>query len=489
MNRNYGLLSLPRRRHWPFIMLALYLTRPTTSDTTTTQYTPSFLRTTQITTALDAGYWSAMHLNSPWLRDVSSILLSIYYILSPAHASAKVQEVLRNLTLQHIRVSWEKPITPCLSLLIRLGRPRKYTLTGGHAPRLLHISRPTQSQSKTTEDVRAWLYFNGDEASLAKQDSLVLDFPGGGFVAGNPRTHDDRLLAWARVLGIPIVSIEYAKAPEDPYPAALYDGFDVYRAIVESRGGCLGLDGSQCPRIVMTGDSAGGNLAVGTTFLAIQGGLVKPEGVFLAYPCLKVIVGSWLGKGEVEAIASNLSGTETGTETEAVTASDSDSSTEGAKKEDRLIASSILTHIHDRVLTPEHMRALILLYVGHHADLSTDYLLSPVLAPESLLAEFPTTRILTGECDPLVDDGLLFAGRLRQAQADVQVELVPGVSHGFLQMAGIFPEGWVWIEQSAQWIRGFLDPAAAAADSSSANTGGTGAVIVKRVDKLVESLR
>lgn len=485
MNRNYGLLSLPRRRHWPLILLALYFTRPSTSDTTTSQYTPSFLRTTQITTALDAGYWSAMHLQPPWLRDISSIVLSVYYILSPAQASAKVQDVLRNLTLQHIRVSWEKPITPCLSFLIRLGRPRRYKLTRGHTPRLLHITRPAQSQSrKNVETVRAWLYFNGDEASLAKQDSIVLDFPGGGFVAGNPRTHDDRLLAWARVLGVPVVSIEYAKAPEDPYPAALHDGFDVYRAVVESRGKCLGLDSSRggCPRIVVTGDSAGGNLAVGTTFLAMQEGLPKPEGVFLAYPCLKVIVGSWLGKGEVEAIASNLSGTGTGTDSASAV------NTEEMESEKRLIASSILTHIHDRILTPEHMRALILLYVGRHADLATDYLLSPVLAPESLLVGFPPTRILTGECDPLVDDGLLFAGRLRQAQTDVQVELVPGVSHGFLQMAGIFPEGWVWIEQSAQWIRGFLDPVAASGAAASGAVSASGAVLVKRVDKLVESL-
>lgn len=427
-----------------------------------------------------------MPIQPAWLRDISSIVFSVYYLLSPVQASAKVQHVLRNLTLQHIRVSWEKPSTPCLSFLIKIGRPRKFTFAGRYTPRLLHIARPAHPQSQTqtqnTQYVRAWLYFNGDEASLARQDSVVLDFPGGGFVAGGPRGHDDRLLAWARVLGVPILSIEYAKAPEDPYPTALWEGFDVYKAVVESRGKCLGLDGACCPRLVVTGDSAGGNLAVGTTFLAMQSGLVKPEGVFLAYPCLKVAVGSWLGKGEVDAIASNLAGSNSSSNSEGI---------ENRNREDRLIASSILTHIHDRILTPEHMRALILLYVGRNADLATDYLLSPVLAPESLLAEFPRTCFLAGECDPLVDDTLLFAGRLRQARSDVQVSLVPGVSHGFLQMAGIFPEGWVWIEQCAQWIGGFLDPAVGSGSGDAADSGSdhsSGAVLVKRVDKLVESL-
>lgn len=419
-----------------------------------------------------------MHIQSPWLRDISSLVFSVYYLLAPSQASAKVQHVLRNLTLQHIRISWEKATTPCLSFLTRIARPRKYTFTGPHAPSLLHIARPAQSQDQSqgqkqdTQPVRAWLYFNGDEASLARQDSIVLDFPGGGFVAGNPRTHDDRLLAWARVLGVPIVSVEYAKAPENPYPYALWEGFDVYKAIVESRGRCLGLDGGCCPRIVVTGDSAGGNLAVGTTLLVLQNGLVSPEGVVLAYPCLKVGVGSWLARREVEAIS--LSGN-------SPDSLDSEDGEEGDNN--RLIVSSIFTHIHDRILTPEHMRALILLYVRRHADLTTDYLLSPVLAPESLLAAFPRTRILAGECDPLVDDGLHFAGRLRQARTHVEVSLVSGVSHGFLQMAGIFPEGWLWIEQSALWIGGFLNPGAGPDPGP-----GPGAVLVNRMDKLIESL-
>ncbi|KAJ4381187.1 hypothetical protein N0V86_003536 [Didymella sp. IMI 355093] len=82
--------------------------------------------------------------------------------------------------------------------------------------------------------------------------------------------------------------------------------------------------------------------------------------------------------------------------------------------------------------------------------------------------------MLTGERDPLVDDTVIFAGRLRHAKrADwttakemgldwarrefreeewVNVDLVPGISHGFLQFVGVFPDGWKYIYRCGRWI-------------------------------------
>ena len=120
---------------------------------------------------------------------------------------------------------------------------------------------------------------------------------------------------------------------------------------------------------------------------------------------------------------------------------------------------------------------MIILYVGpyNRPDFSTDYLLSPLLAPEALLAKFPKTYFLTGERDPLVDDTVIFAGRLRQTKSQVfeqrkemgltpggekfnekdHVELVllPGVSHGFLQFSAIYSEGWKHIFRCSKWIK------------------------------------
>lgn len=142
----------------------------------------------------------------------------------------------------------------------------------------------------------------------------------------------------------------------------------------------------------------------------------------------------------------------------------------------RLAMSSKISYFNDRILTPEMMRAMIILYIGPHyrPDFGTDFLLSPLLAPEALLARFPRTWMLTGERDPLVDDTVIFAGRLRQAKrADwvtarelgldwargqfreedwVNVELVPGISHGFLQFCSVFPDGWKYIFRCAKWM-------------------------------------
>lgn len=154
--------------------------------------------------------------------------------------------------------------------------------------------------------------------------------------------------------------------------------------------------------------------------------------------------------------------------------------------------SSMISYFNDRILTPEMMRAMIILYVGPHIrpDFSTDFLLSPVLAPEALLAQFPKTYFLTGERDPLVDDTVIFAGRLRQAKYNqfiqrkelgllkskdefnekdhVQVTLIPGISHGFLQFVSVFPEGLGHIFRCGRWIEDiFFETDAAAASALS----------------------
>jgi hypothetical protein len=141
----------------------------------------------------------------------------------------------------------------------------------------------------------------------------------------------------------------------------------------------------------------------------------------------------------------------------------------------------MISYVHDRILTPEMMRAMVILYIGphHRPDFNTDFFLSPVLAPDALLAQFPKTYILTGERDPLVDDTVIFAGRLRQAKLYrfherqdlgleqrqfnekdyVEVSLIPGVSHGFMQMAGFFPDAWKYINRSARWIESLFENA------------------------------
>jgi hypothetical protein len=76
------------------------------------------------------------------------------------------------------------------------------------------------------------------------------------------------------------------------------------------------------------------------------------------------------------------------------------------------------------------MRAMAILYIGPHRnpDFATDYHLSPILAPAHILAQFPPILMQCGEKDPLVDDTVIFAGRVREAKRARKVELDLAIS-------------------------------------------------------------
>lgn len=500
-------------------------------------YSRSYFRATWITTALDAGFWSAMRIRRKWLRDISSIIFTIYYLIAAEQADEKVRKVRAVLTVDHMRVAWNKSSTPYLAFFTGLLRP-KFTRYG---PRKLYIPRPRHSDY--SDPVEAWMYYNGSLKELEKETNIVIDIPGGGFVAMSPRENDDKLLCWAGKTGLPILSLNYRKAPEHPFPYALNECFDVYKQIIMSRGAIVGMRSGQMPRILLTGDSAGGNLATGTALMIIEhnntvadsrGFIPSPAGLVLLYPALDMNIGSWMSEDQMALI--RKPGTRSKKEYEGFIKRKSedidrrytpttprpsaDSDEEQDAKRDyfaprpasgspekgnghtrkpsldidieaqrdksqqhkpqqlktRLAVSSIISYYNDRILTPEMMRAMVILYVGPHQlpSFRTDHLLCPAVAPETLLAKFPKTYFITGERDPLVDDTVFFAGRLREAKRKiwqervevglekssskfderehVEVTLIPGISHGFVQFVSIFPEGWKHIDRCAKWI-------------------------------------
>lgn len=483
-----------------------------------------------------------MRLRPKWLRDILSVMFSVYYLVCAEAADEKVRRVRGALTVQHLRVSWDKAVVnPYLNFCASVLRPRFMR----YKPRAIRIPRPPQSSYQ--EPVHAWLYFDGPVSALKTQKKVVLDIPGGGFVAMSPRTHDDKLIAWAGKTGLPVLSLDYRKAPEYPYPYALNECYDVYHTLVASRGRSIGMSGEVVPKIVLSGDSAGGNLAVGTVLMILQAGstdgrrwhgesaLPLPEAVILVYPALDMNIGNWMtdeqmalirdrrhrkqnrgvlarksedytkldpntpyhsdnedderdkdisspkGPADIETSARLISASQKLTVDPSVAkVNEVASSAQNSKPKTlktRLAMSSMISYFNDRILSPEMMRAMIILYIGsqNRPDFSTDFLLSPILAPEALLAKFPKTYLITGERDPLVDDTVIFAGRLRQAKAArllerkemglekesqrfreedfVEVVLIPGISHGFLQFVGVFPQGWKYIFRCGNWIQ------------------------------------
>jgi acetyl esterase/lipase len=87
-------------------------------------------------------------------------------------------------------------------------------------------------------------------------DSAVLFFHGGGFVIGSAASHRELCSRIARASGAPVLVIDYRRAPEHRYPAALEDAICAYRWLLDQR--------ISPSRIVVMGDSAGGGLTVST---------------------------------------------------------------------------------------------------------------------------------------------------------------------------------------------------------------------------------
>ncbi|KAK5116387.1 hypothetical protein LTR62_007934 [Meristemomyces frigidus] len=482
------------------------------------------------------------------------MVFTVYYLACAEQADEMVRRVRGGLTLQHLRTSWDKPNTPYLRSITNFMRPK----TMKYPPRRVKIPRP--AGSSYTEIIDAWLYFDGPVKELKGHDKVVLDVPGGGFVAMDPRCHDDKLMAWAAKLGLPVLALDYKKAPEYPYPYALNECYDAYYTIMSTRGQVVGFAGTSTPRIVVSGDSAGGNLAVGLTCMLLSDSpyssyhagdrsfgepLPMPDALVLVYPALDMNISNWMTEEQMALMkqperrktnkavlsrksedyrrltphtphgsdeededvplkpsidsARNLSTSSNWLQGEDTTDSPVDvekpdrsamhtanssskhnkraKASESQPLQTRLAISSMISYFNDRILSPEMLRSMIILYIGPHnkPDFATDYLLSPIRTPEQILSRFPKTYMVTGERDPLVDDTIIFAGRLRQAHLQrfrerqelglisssktfddskhVEVMLIPGISHGFLQFVSIFPEGRKYIDQCSRWMR------------------------------------
>lgn len=161
-------------------------------------YSRSFYRATWFATALDAGFFTALPIGRKWIRDIASILFSVYYLIFAEAADEKVRRFRATITVEQLRVSWEKPIRNPIVRLVT-------SLNAGKIKTLREISIPRQDQ----DSVSAWLYWNGTEEELSRCQKLVFSMTGGGAVCMTPRCHDEYLIPWSKRLGLPILSINY----------------------------------------------------------------------------------------------------------------------------------------------------------------------------------------------------------------------------------------------------------------------------------------
>jgi acetyl esterase len=93
---------------------------------------------------------------------------------------------------------------------------------------------------------------------------VVVYLHGGGWTIGDLQTHDEPCRALAAGTGAVVVSVDYRLAPEHPFPAAVDDAYAA-ACFVAGNAEDLGVDAD---RLVVAGDSAGGNLAAVVSLLA-----------------------------------------------------------------------------------------------------------------------------------------------------------------------------------------------------------------------------
>lgn len=119
----------------------------------------------------------------------------------------------------------------------------------------------------------------------ATRDALVIHIHGGGFVAMSSSSHENYLRKWCKMLKIPLISIDYRLAPDNKYPSAIEDVFNAYYYIIKYAEQHLLLN---LNKIILVGDSAGGNLAFSLCTMCIIKKVRVPDMLILMYPALRL---------------------------------------------------------------------------------------------------------------------------------------------------------------------------------------------------------
>lgn len=208
--------------------------------------------------------------------------------------------------------------------------------------------------------------------------ATVVYVHGGGWALGGPTAFDPFARALCRRSGARVVLVDYALAPESPFPRGLHDVEDVMRWAAEA---CGTGEGARSP-LVMAGDSAGANLVAAA--VAELAGTVEVSLQVLLYP---------------------------------VTDCDFDT-------------ASYRDHGSGLLITRETMEWFFRMYAA--PDLWTDPRISVLRRTD--LASSPPTWLATAEYDLLRDEGEAFAAKLAEAGVEVTLRRYPGVTHGFLRL-------------------------------------------------------
>jgi acetyl esterase/lipase len=218
---------------------------------------------------------------------------------------------------------------------------------------------------------------------------------GGGFTIGSVPAYRDLSARLAVQTGCAVLTVEYRRAPENRFPAALDDSVAAYEWLTRT------VDPAS---IVIGGDSAGGGLTLSTGIVARDRGLGLPAGLVLVSPLADL---AHTGR------------------------------------------SVALNAAIDPLVTPAGSHAYAERYLGPDGD-QFDPLASPLFAD---LTGLPPTYVQVGTAECLLDDSLRVARRLRDAGVPTDLDVWPDMVHILPFFAARVPEAAAALDAAAAFVR------------------------------------
>jgi acetyl esterase len=271
------------------------------------------------------------------------------------------------------------------------------------SPEMLALARspvgapPTRDIPRVTDDVVAGIPVRIYEHD-GPPEGLIVYLHGGGHCIGSVGLMDNVARELAHGADAAVVSVDYRLAPEHPYPAGLDDCEAVTRWALANATRF----GAEPSRVAVAGESAGGNLSAAVA-LRLRGKVDVPlAGQVLMYPGV-----------------------------------DGNSRTHPSRQE-----------FAGLVLTCQGMDGFWDCYTAGR-DLGRDPFAAPLQAMS--LADLPPAIVVLGGCDPLRDEGHLYAARLREAGVAVEEVCFAGQPHGFINFG--VPAAADAHERIGAWLR------------------------------------
>lgn len=215
---------------------------------------------------------------------------------------------------------------------------------------------------------------------------VLVYFHGGGFTIGSIATHDVLCRTLSHLAHCAVLSVGYRLAPQHKFPVAHDDAWDAVQWVA-AQGASMGLDTT---RIAVGGDSAGGTLAAACALQARAAALPLTLQLLFYPGC--------------------------------------------AAHQD---TPSHKTFAHGFLLEEPGITYFFNHYIRAVAD-RDDWRFAPLNAPD--VEGVAPAWFGLAECDPLVDEGVLYADKLRAAGVPVDLEIYRGVVHEFIKMGRTIPE-------------------------------------------------